>query len=316
MSAEEPIMITFLASPKPFRDLANEHQYRAIRSWLAAADGAEVILYGDSAGIDEAGKELGVRVQKQIDCAPSGIPYFGAIAAHAAEHAKHDLQVYLNCDILLRGIQPAMAKIPFERFLLIGQCINLGEGVWMDPPSEGWCERLKELARAEKVEMRPTACIDYFGFRRGTWADLQPVVIGRAAYDQALLTYCQYRGYPLVDATQAVVALHQFHEYGHVAGGLKTVVRGVDAQNNLRLAGNHSLSTICDADYVLEESALRRGNYRGDWLRRVELAVRYRLKLRTASLAIRLAWRAMQPIGVSRARTLKLSDVIDSLSRQ
>lgn len=57
-------MITFLASPKPFKGIAKEQQYRAIRSWLAAAKDVEVILYGDSDGIDEAGLDLGVQVVK------------------------------------------------------------------------------------------------------------------------------------------------------------------------------------------------------------------------------------------------------------
>jgi hypothetical protein len=69
-------MITFLSSPKPFRGVDKDNQYRAIRSWLAADGDAEVILYGDSLGIEEAGEVLGTRVQKQVDCAPSGIPFF------------------------------------------------------------------------------------------------------------------------------------------------------------------------------------------------------------------------------------------------
>jgi hypothetical protein len=66
-------MISFLASPKPFTGIAKEHQYRAIRSWLSSGEDVEVILYGDSAGIVEAGRELGVQVVQQIDCAPSAI---------------------------------------------------------------------------------------------------------------------------------------------------------------------------------------------------------------------------------------------------
>lgn len=305
-------MITFLASPKPFQGIAKEHQYRAIRSWLAAADDAEVILYGDSAGIDEAGNDLGVRVQRQIDCASSGIPYFGAIVGHAAEHGRHDLQVYLNCDILLAGIQPAFARIAFDRFLLIGQCIDLGEGVVVELAQGDWIKRLKELAVEGKVTLRPPAAIDYFGFRRGTWKGLPPVVIGRAGYDGALLAYCQRRHYPLIDATFAVTALHQFHGYGHVQGGAQTVRLGQDAQNNLRQAGSHSLPGISDASYVLRGSVIRPWPCRGDWLRRLELAIRYRQGWTTISLAVRLVWRALQLIGIPRVVAPTLAEVIEA----
>ena len=211
-------MITFLASPKPFQGIAKEHQYRAIRSWLAAADDAEVILYGGSAGIDEAGNDLGVRVQKQIGCAPSGVPYFGAIASHAAEHGRHDLQVYLNCDILLAGIQPGL-RDRFDRFLLIGQRIDLGEGVVVELAQGDWFQRLKDLAGEGKVTLHSPSGIDYFGFRRGMWQTLPTIVIGRCGYDNALLAYFMRNRIPIVDGTFAVTALHQFHDYGHVQGG-------------------------------------------------------------------------------------------------
>jgi hypothetical protein len=153
-------MITFLASPKPFIGIAKEHQYRAIRSWQAAGEDVEVILYGDSTGIDEAGRDLGVQVVKQIDGTPSGIPYFGAIAEHAAEHGKHDLQVYLNCDILLAGIQQALTRIEFDRFLLIGQCIDLGEGIVVELAQNDWLKRLKELADEGKMTLRAPSAVD------------------------------------------------------------------------------------------------------------------------------------------------------------
>jgi hypothetical protein len=303
-------MITFLSSPKPFQGIAKEHQYRAVANWLTVAEGAEVILYGDSAGIEEAGADLGVRVQKEIGCAPSGVPYFGAMAAHAAEHGRYDLQVYLNGDILLHGLHSAMSRIPFERFLLIGQCIDLGEGVVVEEPPERWLPRLRELAGEGRVAMRTVSGIDYFGFRRGTWSEIPPVVIGRAAYDQALLAYCQRRRHPLVDATFAVTALHQYHGYGHVAGGSQTVTRGQDAQNNLRFAGSHGVSTISDADYVLRGSEIRHRPCRGDRLRRLELAVRYRLGWHTLSLGVRSIWRVARPLGLTPSVEPALAEVL------
>jgi hypothetical protein len=92
-----------------------------------------------------------------------------------------------------------------------------------------------------------------------------------------LLAYCLCRGVPIVDATLAVVALHPFHDYGHVPGGWKTVWTNEDAQNNLRHAGgSRSRILISDADHVLTQSGLRPWPCRGDRLRRLELALRYR----------------------------------------
>ena len=123
-------MLTFLSSPKPFIGNDKENQYRAIQSWLMAAEDAEVILYGDSIGIEESGKKLNVKIVKNIQSSPTGVPYFGAIAEHAATHGRYDIQIYLNCDILLdRDILTAIKNINFAEFLIIGQRIDLREKV-------------------------------------------------------------------------------------------------------------------------------------------------------------------------------------------
>jgi hypothetical protein len=306
-------MITFLASPKPFKGIAKEHQHRAIQNWLAAADGAEVILYGDSAGIDEAGDKFGVRVQKQIDGTPSGIPYFGAIAEHAAEHAKHNLQVYLNCDILLNGIQEAITQIPFDQFLLIGQRIDLGEDVVVDPSQDDWIECLKNLSAIGKIRMHAPTGIDYFGFRRGMWRDLPTIIIGRCGYDNALLAYCMRNRIAIVDGTFAVTALHQFHDYGHVEGGQKTVARGSDAMHNIRQAGGlRGATMVSDAGYVLDNSRILHRPCRGDRLRRLELKVRYELGWPNVALGLRLIWRGLRAVGITRVPQPTLAEVIDA----
>jgi hypothetical protein len=304
------LMITYLSSPKPFIGIAKEHQYNAIRSWKKTCVDAEVILYGDSDGIDEAGRELGVKVVKQINCSSSGIPYFGSIVCHADINAKYDFQIYLNCDILLYGILQAMSEIDFPQFLIIGQLIDLEENLFIDVASPDFRQVLWKLANNEKVSLRGPSGIDYFGFRRGTFNSIPPVVIGRAGYDSAVLAYSLQHKIPIIDVTFAVIALHQCHDYAHVAGGKQTVWHGIDAQNNLFYAGSHSLPSISDASYVLKGTVVTYLVCRGDWLRQFELIIRYRLRWSTISLGVRLIWRILQSIGISRAEVLNLFDVI------
>ena len=100
-------MLTFLSSPKPFKGKDKENQYRAITNWLSAADGAEVILYGDSAGIEEAGRELNVKVIKDVESSSLGVPYFGAITDQTLlvkpEVAKAQLPAVVTPPIDLPG---------------------------------------------------------------------------------------------------------------------------------------------------------------------------------------------------------------------
>ncbi len=304
-------MITFLASPKPFKGIAKEQQYRAIRSWLAAAKDVEVILYGDSDGIDEAGLDLGVQVVKQLDCAPSGIPYFGSIVGHAAKYGQHDFQVYLNCDILLSGIFEAMSLITLTQFLLIGQRIDLTESVVMDFEESNWRQSLMQLAIEGKAILHSPTGIDYFAFRRGMWQDIPSIIIGRGGYDNALLAYCMRNQIPIVDGTLAVAALHQFHDYGHMKGGLKVVMEGSDAMHNIRIGGvKRSPPLVSDSGYILKNSQVISCSCRGDWLRRAELKLRYEMGWLKTALVLRLIWRGINGVGIILKHKLSIVEVM------
>ena len=306
-------MITFLASPKPFKGIALENQYRAIRSWLNTADNVEVILFGDSFGIEEAGMNLGVKVVKEVTSTPSGIPYFGSIALYASEHGKYDLQVYLNCDIIVSGILPALRKIDFSQFLLIGQRIDLSEGLFVDFTKNNWSSTLRQLAEAGKATLFPPSGIDYFGFRRGLWKDLPLVVIGRAGYDNALLAYCLRHRIRIIDATYSVIALHQFHDYGHVRGGQQAVWLGEDAQNNYHQAGGtHSRTMVSDASYVLKNNLITLWQCRGNQLRRLELILRYEMGWNKTGLILKMIWRGLHAIGLIQVSQLSLEDTLNS----
>ena len=307
-------MITFLSSPKPFVGVAREQQHRAMQSWLAAAPGAEIFLYGESAGIDDAGARVGATVVRDVACAQSGVPFFGAIVEHARRSGKYDWQIYLNGDILLTGILFAFRQIQFPQFLLIGERIDLDEGGFVDVTAPNWKEKLDELHCQGRLRMHGPTGIDYFGFRRGLWDGLPPVVIGRGGYDNALLAHCLRQRIPIVDGTRVVTALHQFHDYGHVGGGEKTVFKGAEAHaNSIAAGGKHSATLISDADYVLREGHLFYEPCRGDALRHIELQCRYRYPLLgVVGMAFRALWRLLAAVGLRRVRNYDL-DMLLSL---
>ena len=125
-------MITFLSSPKPFKGVDRENQYKAINNWKTLSKDVEIILFGDSEGIDEAGQDLGTIVVKDIPVSSNGIPYFESISSYARDLGRFDIQIYLNCDILLGNIFDVLSLVKFENFLIIGQRIDLNEGVDID----------------------------------------------------------------------------------------------------------------------------------------------------------------------------------------
>lgn len=307
-------MISFLASPKPFVGDAKALQYRAIRSWQSTTPDAEVILYGSAAGIEEAAVELGARFVRDVACAPSGVPYFNAIVEHATRGAKFERQVFVNCDILLAGMRQAFDRVSDYRYLLVGQRIDLARDVHFEICREDWLRQLRQLVEARLAELHGPTGIDYFGFTRGTWSNLPSIVIGRAGYDNAILAHCFRNEIPVIDATSVVAALHQFHGYSHVSGGVAEVRAGVDARSNYRQAGGaRSATMISDARYVLEDSGPREWPCRGDRLRQLELNWRFVKNRRNRALALRLLWRLRHAFGAGRAQSYSTGDVVASL---
>lgn len=261
-------MLTFLTSPKPFRGEAVRNQLNAIRSWRLAVPSAEVRLYGDADGIGELVDQTRAVWVKDIETTTTGTPVFGAIASDAAKNGRFDIQVYVNCDILLfPGFHRAVSLLRWPRFLVVGQRIDLAAGVDVSEVASAPLRNLRELGQTGKAALHPAAGSDYFVFRRGQWTGIPPVAIGRAGYDNVLIAFCLTRGIPVVDATYAVLAVHQYHEYGHLAGGVDEVFSGAEARENILRLGGIPPVTSTDAGWRLTEERPLRSACRGDWAR-------------------------------------------------
>ncbi len=112
-------------------------------------------------------------------------------------------------------------------------------------------QRIDILEDGSKRLHRPSG-MDYFVFRRGMFHDLPKVMMGRGYCDSALVAYCLRHGIPVVDASFALRAEHQFHCYSHIEGGQSAAYQGVEAMENKRNSrlvdfGPNSL----DATYTL-----------------------------------------------------------------
>ncbi len=303
-------MITFLSSPKAFKGIDKDNQYRAIKSWLSSGKDVEVILYGNSLGIDEAGLDLGVKVIKEIESSKSGAPFFGAIVEHASKHGRYNLQTYLNCDILISNIWDTISKISFNKFLCIGQRVDLSEGIYIEDMPKNYLKIIRDLHYNSEAFLHESTGIDYFIFTRNMWSNLKQITIGRGGYDNALLNYCKQENIPIIDCTFNLLAIHQFHNYNHVGGNKNFVFYGDEAKSNLEVAGRYSLLTVSDADYVIENENLIINSCRGDILREFELKIRYQFNKKLISLLIRVVWRILFSLKIIKPKKYTLSEVL------
>lgn len=289
-------MITIMTSCKAFKGATGELQIRSIRNWKALHPDVEVFVFGQAEMADTIAVQEGFSYIPGISSTAQGIPFFNAIVEYANRHAKHDMLLYLNADILLPAklldVLPLLEG--FDRFLVCGQRIDLQEPLDKDFPDAGWEGRLPRLVAHRQAILHAVTGIDYFLFKRGMWHGLPPLIIGRGGYDGALLAYCLRQSIPVIDASWAIPVLHQFHDYGHVAGGVGEAHRGEDArQNRLRHDIAHSVPVLTDADWIIVNGRLENGNARGDSLRKFEVFLRYKHHCKALGYLVRVVWRLL-----------------------
>ena len=247
-------MITFVTVPKPFIGHTGVIQRNAIGSWTASVPGSQVLLCGREPGTAESADELGAEHVPEIRCSQLGAPLLDDVFRQAHDRAQHDTLCFVNADIVFRGDVGKVLGLQ-SPYLVIGESldVDLREPVEYGDPN--WRSRLPSVG----VSRGPLA-IDWFFFNRGLFTDLPPFAIGRARFDNWLVRRARSRAAAVIDGTTVIDALHQRHNYGHLAGGRREAYRGADARRNQALAGLWCylyLHSILDADWTLTAHGLR-----------------------------------------------------------
>lgn len=252
-------MLTIFTTPKAFRGHTGIIQHNAIESWRRLSRKCEVILFGEDEGTSEAAARHGARHIPQVECNEHGTPLISAMFTAAQEIAANPLVCYVNADImLLSDFLPALRGITQPEFLVIGQRwdIDIEEEIDFDNPyhEQQLRQRLKE-----KGKLHPPSGIDYFAFPRGQYKKIPPFAVGRPGWDNWMIYHTRTLTIPVIDATRAVTALHQNHDYGHHPSGRSGVFQGEEAQQNRSLIGDYShILDTSDADWQLRPDGLHR----------------------------------------------------------
>ena len=283
-------MLTIFTTPKPFRGLESIIQRNAIKSWALLDPDVEVILFGDEEGSEEVTREFGIRHENRVLRNEHGTKYLNYFFERAQEIAQHDLLCYVNCDIILmsdfaRAVEQMRSWR--QRYLMVGRRWDVNVTHPLDFSHGAWEEHLRSLVLQEGKQ-RPVEWIDYFVFQRGTYTHMPPFVIGRIRWDNWLLWKARSSKVPLVDATSAVMAVHQNHDYSYHPEGEKGVWQGEEAQRNHELAGGYThLFFISDATHRLTSSGVKR-NLDSEYFRRKYQRATLRVALLSIAIKKRL----------------------------
>jgi hypothetical protein len=268
-------VLTLFSLPKPFVGGVGRIQHNALASWMQIGEGTEVIVVGDQEGIAEAAAESGAEHIPETARSDTGTPLLDDCFRWVDAIARHPLRAFVNADIvLLPDFLDAVRRVAVTEspFLLVGQSrdLDLELSELSDPVG------LRERALREGRLRGPTA-IDWFVFPAGLFDPLPPFMVGRATFDNWMIWRARQRG-PVIDATRCVVAIHQPHDYSHLAQGKDEAYYGAEAQENLRLGGGkRHRYTLADASHLMTPTSTRR--HLGSILRTRERLRKVRWKL-------------------------------------
>ncbi len=252
-------MLTIFAIPKPFSGHIGMIQRNAVRSMLALGPDAEVILVGDDPGVAEAASDLHVKHIPSVERSRFGTPTVSSAFEKAQAAAQGSIMVFANCDLIITSdIIEVARSVPFREFLVSGQSWELNMQSELDFAADDWESALRIRIASEGV-LRPRTAMDWFAFPRGMYRDLPPFGIGRARWDNWLVSSTRARRIPVIDATAVMTAIHQTHDYSHLASGMQGAYEGPEMDWNLKLAGGEDYAfTLEDADWIMDGSGLHR----------------------------------------------------------
>jgi hypothetical protein len=257
--------LTILAVPKAFRGHIGVIQRNAIASWTNLHPRPEVRLYGVEEGLAEAAAELGVRHETEIAQNEFGTPMLDDLLARARQFTQTPLLCYVNSDIiLLQEFLEAMTVVQkkFPQFLGVAYRLNIDLDEAIDF-TRGGEEKLRREVLPKGAAGNPTA-IDFFVFPPKTYSSVPPLILGRAWFDQWLIKDARQRKIPVVDITRVARAIHQNHEYLHIAGGQQGAYWGEEARRNLAIYGGvpHTHTLLEASHELLEDGSVRPVRFR------------------------------------------------------
>ena len=251
-------MLTIFSCPKAFRGHVNIIQRNAIQSWRRLGPEVEVILLGDDEGTSEVAKEFGIQHIPDVARNDLGTPLISSLFEKAQEKARYDRMCYVNADlILMSNFIQAIKRVAVEmpQSLMVGRRWNLElkEPLDFNANWEEWL--LTEIAHRGKLYYH--FGIDYFVYPKGMWGEIPPFAVGRPGWDIWMLYRAHVLNIPMVDLTRMVSVVHQNHDYSHHPEGWLGASKGIEAKQNIKLAGEIAYSLL-DAQYCLTKKGIKR----------------------------------------------------------
>jgi hypothetical protein len=295
-------VVTLLTTTKAFVGHNGVIQRNALESWTRLSPRPEVIVFGDDEGTAEVCADLGLWHVPAVATNAEGTPLVSDMFLQGQRLATTPMVCWANADViftdaLLRAAELAAAR-PRPAYL-VGRRTDVDQTVPLS--FDGDWQAAVTARAATDGERKPYNWIDWFLFTRGLFTELPPFAIGRPGYDPWLIWKAGELGADVVDATEAVPAVHQRHDY-RFAGGREAIFTGSEAQRNASYVTDwRQYKSIAHARMVLTadgrfEVARDLRHRLAEPKARLAHALRFTRPLRRRLLGERATWRRSRPV--------------------
>jgi hypothetical protein len=250
------LSLAVVAAPKPFVGHTGIIQRNAIRSWRSLSDDITIVLAGSAEGLDSIAKEVSAVLLPDIAAGIDGPPRVDDLLNKARAATTTDFVAYINSDIILfpdwlNAVRHTASLIAGD-FLIIGRRTDADIEHEIDWGNLVELKAIRSIARA-KGRLAARVCKDYFVFPRTSFVDIPSFTLGRAFWDNWMVFNARHRRVPVVDITRVAMAVHQNHDYAHVAGGrLAAYLTSRGARENRRLAGGSRMISGAAASWQMD----------------------------------------------------------------
>jgi hypothetical protein len=265
-------MLTIFAVPKVFRGHTAIIQKNAITSWTLLRPRPQILLFGIESGTEETCSELGLQHIPEVGCGVFGVPLLRDLFLKAQRLAQEDLLCYVNSDIMLLSdfsIAALGASKISNKFLMVGRRWDIFLDRLWDFESDQAQQALREYVLRDGKQGPLPGNSDFFLFSRDLWSDIPDLVIGRGFWDAWLIYEARRLGAAVVDASSAVMAIHQTHDQSSYPHGLRQWRAELDL--NREIAGEEpSRFCLYDSTHLLTPSGFQRPKGLSYLIRRVD----------------------------------------------
>lgn len=267
-------MLSFFTIPKPFIGHNGIIQRNAIQSWLTLDCASEVFLLGDDEGVKDVSSKFGIKHISKIVKNRYGTPLISSAFDAVQEVAVYDIICYINADVmLLDDFISGINSVNMPLFLLTGRRWNLDVYFSIDFSMQDWQSELLDIVKTKGC-LFSNLGLDYFVFPKQMNIKLPEFAVGRPGWDNWLVYEIWKKGYPIIDATNAITAIHQNHDYSHIPLSTGKIYEGPEADSNRKLLQNKFSDKFgsLDATHVITSKnnvkrALTKEHLRHKWFR-------------------------------------------------